>query len=97
MTNTDSILTTLKELKPLIVSRYKAKEIGLFGSFARGEQREGSDIDVLVEFEEGADLFDLVGLVDYLEEALQQKVDVVPKRALREELRDSVLQEVLTI
>lgn len=97
MINTDNILTKLKELKPLITSRYKTKEIGLFGSFARGEQREDSDIDVLVEFEEGADLFDLVGLADYLEEALQQKVDVVPKRALREELREAVLREVVTI
>lgn len=97
MTNTDNILATLKVLKPLIASRYKTKEIGLFGSFARGEQSEDSDIDVLVEFEEGADLFDLVGLADYLEEALQQKVDVVPKRALREELREAVLREVVTI
>ncbi len=97
MTNTDSILTTLKELKPLIAIRYKAKEIGLFGSFARGEQHEDSDIDLLVDFEDGADMFDLVGLSDYLEEALKQKVDVVPKRALREELREAVLREVVTV
>lgn len=97
MTNTDSIMTTLKELKPLIAIRYKAKEIGLFGSFARGEQNENSDIDLLVDFEDGADLFDLVGLSDYLEEALKQKVDVVPKRALREELRESVLREVVVV
>lgn len=97
MTNTDSILTTLKELKPLIAIRYKAKEIGLFGSFARGEQREDSDIDLLVDFEDGADLFDLVGLSDYLEEALKQKVGVVPKRALREELREVVLREVVVV
>ena len=97
MINADSILTTLKKLKPVIATRYKAKEIGLFGSFARGEQTANSDIDLLVEFEEGADLFDLVGLANYLEEALQQKVDVVPKRALREELRESVLREVVAV
>lgn len=97
MRNTDSILATLKELKPVIAARYKAKEIGLFGSFARGQQTAGSDIDVLVEFEEGADLFDLVGLADYLEEAFQQKVDVVPKRALRAELREAVLREVVAV
>jgi len=94
---TDSILAILKELKPVIAARYKAKEIGLFGSFARGEQTASSDIDVLVEFEEGADMFDLVGLADFLEEALQQKVDVVPKRALRAELRESVLREVVAV
>lgn len=95
--NIDSILTKLRELKPVIVTRYKAKEIGLFGSFVRGEQTASSDIDVLVEFEEGADLFDLIGLADYLEESLQRKVDVVPKRALRAELRESVLREVVVV
>jgi hypothetical protein len=97
MMNIDSILATLKELKPVISTRYKAKEIGLFGSFVRGEQTANSDIDVLVEFEEGADLFDLIGLGSYLEEALQRKVDIVPKRALRAELRESVLREVVAV
>jgi len=95
--NIDSILTKLRELKPVTATRFKAKEIGLFGSFARGEQTANSDIDLLVEFEEGADLFDLVGLANYLEEALQQKVDIVPKRALRAELRESVLREVVAV
>ena len=60
--NTKHILTKLRGLKPIITARYKAKEIGLFGSFVRGEQTASSDIDVLVEFEEEADLFDLIGL-----------------------------------
>lgn len=81
----------------MIAARYKAKEIGLFGSFVRGEQSATSDIDVLVEFEEEADLFDLVGLALRLEEELQRKVDVIPKRALREELRESVLREVVAL
>lgn len=97
MVSADSIPATLKELKPLIDARYKAKEIGLFGSFARGKQHEDSDIDLLVDFEDVADLFDLVGLSDYLEEALKQKVDIVPKRALREELREAVLREVVVV
>jgi predicted nucleotidyltransferase len=95
--NKEDLLAKLKELKPTLAARYKAKEIGLFGSFARGEQGASSDIDVLVEFEEEADLFDLIGLSLHLEEALQRKVDVVPKRALRTELRESVLQEVVSL
>jgi predicted nucleotidyltransferase len=95
--NNEDLLAKLKELKPTLAARYKAKEIGLFGSFARGEQGASSDIDVLVEFEEEADLFDLIGLSLHLEEALQRKVDVVPKRALRTELRESVLQEVVAL
>jgi len=95
--NTEQLLMRLRGLKPQIAARYKVKEIGLFGSFVRGEQGRASDIDVLVDFEEEADLFDLVGLALFLEEALQQEVDVVPKSALRAELRESVLREVVPL
>ena len=93
----DELLAKLRKLKPQVTTSYKAREIGLFGSFVRGEQDADSDIDVLVDFEEGADLFDLMGLTVYLEEQLQRKVDVVPRRALREELRESVLREVVAV
>ncbi len=94
---TAELLTRLRSLKPSALVRFKAKEIGLFGSFVRGEQSAGSDIDVLVEFEEGADLFDLIGLSLFLEEEFQRNVDVVPKCALREELRGAVLREVVAV
>jgi len=96
-TNSQDLVIKLKELKPMIAARYKAKEIGLFGSFVRGEQSATSDIDVLVEFEEEADLFDLIGLSLQLEEELERKVDVIPRRALREELRESVLRDVVAL
>jgi len=92
--NTD-ILARLGALKPEMAAQYKVREIGLFGSFVRGEQGGDSDVDVLVDFDEGADLFDLVGLALFLEEELQREVDVVPKRALRAELRETVFQEVV--
>ena len=88
------VLSALKELKEEIKARFKVKEIGVFGSVVRGEQGETSDIDVLVDFEQSADLFDLVGLGLFLEERLQRKVDVVDKSALRPELRETVLREV---
>jgi len=87
-------LRMLEELKGEIRRRYKVKEIGVFGSVIRGKQKEASDIDVLVDFEDGADLFDLTGLASFLEEKLDQKVDVVPKRVLREEIKEAVLREV---
>jgi predicted nucleotidyltransferase len=93
--NTQDILVKLGALKPEMAARYKVREIGLFGSFVRGEQGGASDVDVLVDFEEGADLFDLVGLALFLEEELQREVDVIPKRALRTELRETVLQEAV--
>jgi len=95
--NTEDVLIRLRELKPEVIAQFRAKEIGLFGSFVRGEQSGSSDIDVLVEFEEEADLFNLVGLALFLEERLQRKVDVVPKRALRPELQESVLREVVAV
>ncbi len=95
--NAEDIVTRLKELKPIIATRYKVREIGLFGSFVRGEQEVSSDIDLLAEFEDKADLFDLIGLALYLEEIFQRQVDLVPKQALRSELRESVLQQVVAI
>jgi uncharacterized protein len=94
---TQELISRLRDLKPEIRERFRATEIQLFGSNVQGEQKEDSDIDLLVEFEEGADLFDLVGLGNFLEEQLQRKVDVVPKRALREEFRDSILSEAVPI
>jgi predicted nucleotidyltransferase len=95
--NAEDIVTKLRELRPIITVRFKTREVGLFGSFVRGEQSANSDIDVLAEFEDGADLFDLIGLTLYLEEVFQRKVDVVPKRALRSELQESVLREVVAV
>jgi len=95
--NIDSLLDRLRAMKPRLAAQYRVKEIGLFGSFVRGEQSDGSDIDLLVEFEEGADLFDLAGLSLDLEELLHRKVDVVSKHSLRVELRESVLQELVAV
>lgn len=97
MKNLDEIIPRLRDLKSIIISRYRVKEIGIFGSFARQEQDSRSDIDLLVEFEETADLFDMIGLNQFLEEAMQCHVDIVPKRALRAELQESVLQEVVSL
>ncbi|MCX7839751.1 MAG: nucleotidyltransferase domain-containing protein [Anaerolineae bacterium] len=84
-------------MKPIIAERYKAKQVSLFGSFVRGEQTADSDVDILAEFDDDADLFDLIGLTLFLEEILQRRVDVVPKRTLREELHESVLHEVVAV
>lgn len=69
----------------------------MFGSCVRGEQTDASDIDVLVDFEEGADLFDLVGMALFFEEELRRRVDLVPRRALRAELKESVLAELVLV
>ena len=66
----DEIKTILEEANEVALKEFKANIVGIFGSYTRGEQRENSDLDVLVNFLEGASLFDLVGLADFLEEKL---------------------------
>jgi len=90
----EELLQELASLKPEICSRFKAKRIGLFGSFVRGDQEEMSDVDLLVEFAEGADLLDFVGLSDFLEEQLHRRVDLATIRSLKPRFRDRVLAEV---
>jgi predicted nucleotidyltransferase len=97
MKATQDLVAKLQSLKTESEARYKVREMGLFGSFARGEQGESSDIDILVDFENTADLFDLVGLALFLEEKLGRKVDVVTKNALRVEIRESVFSEVVPL
>jgi len=91
----EDILRILKMLKEEIKIEYKVKSIGIFGSYINNEQTDDSDIDFLVEFEENADLFHFVGLTLFLEEQFNKKVDVVSKPALKEELRNIILQEVI--
>jgi len=94
MDTKDEIVNTIKSLHSHL-TKYKVREISVFGSVVRGEQNKESDIDVLVDFQEDADLLDLVGLGLFLEERLGRKVDVVPRKALRKEIRDAVLHEVV--
>jgi len=93
----EDILVALRSVKPEMAARFKARELGLFGSVARAEDASGSDVDLLVDFAEGADLFDLVGLALYLEALLDRKVDVVPRHALRSELQEAVLRELVPV
>ncbi|MDW8326676.1 MAG: nucleotidyltransferase family protein [Anaerolineales bacterium] len=94
MKDKERVLSVLRTLKPEIRAKYRVRELGVFGSFARGQQTAQSDVDVLVDFEPDASLFDLLGLALFLEDQLGQRVDVVPRRALRAEIRDAVLQEL---
>lgn len=91
------ILTVLKHSAGLIQQKYKATILGVFGSYVRGEQTHGSDLDLLVRFHEGATLLHLVGLGDFLEEQLGLKVDLVSERAVRPELKDRILQDVVLV
>jgi len=80
------------------IEKFGVKRIALFGSFVRGEEREDSDIDLMVEFEEGRGGFkDYAGLIDYLEELLGAKVDLLTRQGLagirRKGVRERILKE----
>ena len=81
-----------KKILP-ILRHYGVSRAALFGSFARGEEREDSDIDILVEFEGEKSLLDLAGLKIELEDLLGRKVDVLTYDSLHHLLRDRILQE----
>ncbi len=74
-----------------------AYNVRIFGSVARGEADEKSDIDILVDLEPGRSLFDLGGLLMDLQDLLGHNVDVVTERGLRERIRDRVLKEAIAL
>jgi predicted nucleotidyltransferase len=74
-----------------------ARNIRVFGSVARGDNDERSDVDFLVEMEPGRTLFDLSGLLIDLESLLHISVDVVSERGLRPRIRERVLAEAVPL
>ena len=90
-----NVIEILKNHEELIKQKYGVKRIGIFGSFARGEAKEGSDIDVLVDFNEGAKTFDhFMDLKFFLEDLFGRRIDLVTASALRPQLKEVILREV---
>ena len=77
------------------VKTFGVKRIGLFGSIVRGEAKKESDIDLLVEFEEGNETFsNLMGLYFYLQDMFGRRIDLVTRGSLSPYLAPSILREV---
>ncbi len=83
MYNTNEIVRLLRTKKEDLQSRYPICELGLFGSYARGDYNENSDIDILVDFSRRIDAFDYIKLAHELEDSFNQKVDLVSRKALK--------------
>ena len=84
----DELLRMKREDILQTARKYGASNVRVFGSVARGEADEKSDIDLLVDLEPGRSLFDLGGLLMDLQEMLNHKVDIVTERGLRARIRD---------
>jgi uncharacterized protein len=97
MRSLEDIQTNLQQIKPLLQQTYKITQMGIFGSYVRGEQTTLSDLDILVEFQP-AYRFGLVTfceLEDFLSTTLNLKVDLVMKAGLKSHIGDRILQEVI--
>ncbi|MCX7993045.1 MAG: nucleotidyltransferase family protein [Fimbriimonadales bacterium] len=97
MRTIDDIRRLLHEHAPVLAERYGVQVVGIFGSYGRGEQHEQSDLDLLVEYLKPISLLELVGAELYLSDVLGIKVEMVPRRALRKELREAILQEAVVV
>jgi len=93
MTKQQEIISKLNELKPWLQQEYSVREIGLFGSFADNTQTDESDIDILVELEKPIG-WKFFSLELYLEKIFNRKIDLVTKKALKEQIREGILNNV---
>jgi len=93
----DRIIMKLRENKPVLEEKYKVKTLGVFGSYVRGEQQEGSDLDILVEFQEPVGLFKFMELEEFLGKNTGVKVDLVSRKALKPRIGKYILEEVINV
>ena len=97
MKTLNEIEEIIKQHKQVLRGKFKLKEIGIFGSYVRGEEVKKSDVDILVEFKEPVGLFEFMDLEEYLEKLLGVKVDLVSKKALKPRIGEYILKEVVYI
>ena len=97
MKTRDQILAFLAQNKLLFREKYHIIRIGLFGSYARGEQTIGSDIDLLVEFEDNTqDLYDLkLQLKDFFQKSLGIEIDICREKYIKPRIKKSILKETV--
>lgn len=89
------ILAVLRRQKKYLGKKYKIKEIGVFGSYVRGDQTSESDLDILVNYmDDSIDIFDFLDLKEYLSDLISIKVDLVMKDGLKPGIGKNILQEV---
>ncbi|MBI5683306.1 MAG: nucleotidyltransferase family protein [Deltaproteobacteria bacterium] len=93
----DEIKKTLALHKDKFRKNFKVKEIGIFGSYVKGEEKKTSDIDILVDFAEPVGFFKFLELEEYIEDLLHAKVDLVSKKALKPRIGRYILEEVVYI
>ena len=93
----EEVKLQLQALKPTLNKRFKVETVDIFGSFARGEQNEKSDLDILVTYSEMVDFLLIARLRRYLRRKLHLKVDVISKEFLNKYIKEKVLEEAVPV
>ncbi|MGE5342082.1 MAG: nucleotidyltransferase family protein [Candidatus Omnitrophota bacterium] len=95
--NLEEIVSLLKGQKGFLMNIYKIKEIGIFGSYVRGEQNATSDIDILIDKDSAIGLLKLANLQNYLSKLIGIPVDLVLKKTLQPHVGENILNEVIYV
>lgn len=90
------IVTRLSQHKSALSSRFKVRELAVFGSFARGQQREDSDVDILVDVDPSIGI-EFVDLAEEIERILGLPVDLVSKRAIKPQCWEIVSEDLIHV
>jgi predicted nucleotidyltransferase len=96
MARFSDIKKTLEQLKPELAEKYHVHSIGLFGSIVRDDFTSGSDIDIMVDFDQPIGI-EFIDLANYMEETLQQKVDLVSKNGIKEKYFKAIEKEIVYV
>jgi len=98
MANESQILSFLRENKDMFQREFHISKLGLFGSYARGEATEKSDIDLLVEFEDDIDIFETKFLTrNFIKTQFGKEVDICSGKYLKPYVKDEILSEVIYV
>ena len=97
MKSTEIVLEKLKNSAPILSEKYHVTQIGVFGSYIRNEQKENSDLDVLIDLDPSTSLglLKFMEMENYLSEAVGVKVDLVMKEGLKPRIGKRILNEVV--
>jgi len=87
----------LNKKLPFIKEKYNVQNIGIFGSYARGDQKKTSDIDILVEFYKPVGFFKFIDLEDYLSKILKKRVDLTTQKSLKPFIKKDILKETIYV
>ncbi len=93
----EEIIVLLRKEKAFLKKKYKINEIGVFGSYVRGDQQRDSDIDILIDKDEAIGLLKLANLQNYLSSLIGIKVDLVIKKSLKPHIGKNILNEVVYV